>query len=279
MRLANVRGRGVILTGGSSGADVHKASDGAFGPDLPSIYRDWEAFRAWAASIELGADVTFEVEDLQAPSPAPPQVFAIGLNYEEHARETGFDAPTDLPPVFAKFASSLTGPTGEIDLPEGNVDWEVEVVAVIGRAAHRVSAEHAWDHVAGLTVGQDLSERVRQFQGQAPQFGLAKSFPKFSPTGPWLVSPDELENRDDLALGCSIDGEVMQDGRTSNLLVDIPHGIAALSEVVTLLPGDLIFTGTPDGVGLGLVPARFLRSGETLHSWVEGIGTMTHTFR
>lgn len=279
MRLANVCGRGVILTGENNGADVHKASDGVFGPDLPSIYREWERFRAWADSVELDADVTFGVEDLQAPSPAPPQVLAIGLNYAEHARETGFDAPTDLPPVFAKFASSLTGPTGVIDLPEGNVDWEVEVVAVIGRAAHKVPAENAWDYVAGVTVGQDLSERVRQFQGQAPQFGLAKSFPKFSPTGPWLVSPDELQNRDDLALGCSIDGVVMQDGRTSNLLVDIPHGIAALSEVITLLPGDLIFTGTPDGVGLGLIPPRFLRSGETLHTWVEGIGTMTHTFR
>lgn len=279
MRLANVRGRGVILLDDTTGTDVHKASDGAFGPELGAIYDRWQAFQEWAASAALTADVTFAAEDLEAPSPTPLQVFAIGLNYEEHAKETGFDAPVDLPPVFPKWASSLTGPTGEIDLPDGNIDWEVEVVAVIGRTAHKVSADEAWDYVAGVTVGQDLSERVRQFQGQAPQFGLAKSFPKFSPTGPWLVTPEELENRDDLVLGCSIDGEVMQDGRTRNLLVDIPSGIAALSEVVTLLPGDLVFTGTPDGVGLGRTPQRFLRSGETLHTWVEGIGTMTHTFR
>lgn len=279
MRLANVDGRGVIVLTDKSGADVHAASTGAFGPDLAGIYRDWRAFAAWAASADLAEDVTFTPEQLGPPSPAPLQVLAIGLNYEEHAKETGFDAPVELPPVFAKFASSLTGPTGTIDLPDGNVDWEVEVVVVIGAEAHQVTPEQAWDHVAGVTVGQDLSERVRQFRGQAPQFGLAKSFPKFSPTGPWLVTTDELADRDDLVLGCSIDGEVVQDGRTSKLLVDIPHGIAALSEIVTLMPGDLIFTGTPDGVGLGMDPPRFLRSGETLHTWVEGVGTMTHTMR
>lgn len=279
MRLANVDGRGVLVLTEKSGADVHTASEGAFGPDLPAIYRNWEAFTTWATSADPTEDVTFDVEQLGPPSPAPLQVLAIGLNYEEHARETGFNAPVELPPVFAKFSSSLTGPAGVIDLPDGNVDWEVEVVVIIGKTAHGISAHQAWDYVAGVTVGQDLSERLRQFKGQAPQFGLAKSFPGFSPTGPWLVTTDELADRDDLALGCSIDGEVMQDGRTSKLLVDIPHGVAALSEVVTLLPGDLIFTGTPDGVGLGMQPPRFLKSGEILHTWVDGVGTMTHTMR
>lgn len=281
MRLANLDGRAVVVLSDDKGVDVHAASGGAFGPELPGIYTRWAEFRAWIVEAgDLAPDVEIAPERLGAPSPQPAQMIAIGLNYAEHAHETGYDAPSDLPPVFAKFVSSITGPRGVIDLPPGgHTDWEVEVVAVIGRTAHKVSAQGAWDHVAGLTTGQDLSERISQFSGQAPQFGLAKSFPKFSPMGPWLVTTDELADRDDIALGCSIDGEVVQDGRTSNLLFSIPRSIAALSEVLTLLPGDVIFTGTPDGVGIGRSPQRFLQPGETLRTWVEGVGEMVHTLR
>lgn len=281
MRLANLDGRAVVVLSDDKGADVLNASGGEFGPELPGIYARWPAFSAWLGQAgELAPDVEIVAEHLRAPSPQPSQMIAIGLNYAEHARETGYEASTELPPVFAKFASSITGPRGVVDLPHGgHTDWEVEVVAVIGRTAQKVSADEAWDHVAGLTIGQDLSERISQFSGQAPQFGLAKSFPKFSPMGPWLVTPDELADRDDIALGCSIDGEVVQDGRTRNLLFSIPRSIAALSDVVTLLPGDVLFTGTPDGVGIGRQPPRFLQAGETLRSWVDGIGEMLHTFR
>lgn len=278
MRLANVQGRAVIVLTDTSGADVANASDGTFGPEPASVYEQWSVFLEWARSSSLVPDTEFSEHDLRAPSPVPRQIFAIGLNYAEHARETGFDVPVELPPIFTKFSSSVTGPTGVIALPEGNVDWEVEVVAIIGKACHQISASEAWDHVAGLTIGQDLSERVRQFSGQAPQFGLAKSFPGFSPMGPWLVTPDAFADRDDIELGCSLDGEEVQRGRTSNLLVDIPSGIAALSEVVTLLPGDVVFTGTPDGVGIGRTPPRFIQDQQVLHTWIEGIGTMTHSF-
>lgn len=281
MRLANHAGRAVLVLGDDKGADVHAASGGAFGPDLASVYERWDDFLSWVEGAgSVVPDVALDDDLLQAPSPRPRQVFAIGLNYEEHAHETGYQAPTTLPPVFTKFPSSITGPYGEVALPPGgHTDWEVEVVAVIGRTAYRVSPEQAWDHVAGLTIGQDLSERVSQMAGPAPQFGLAKSFPGFSPMGPWLVTTDELPERDDLALGCDIDGDVVQDGRTSKLIFSIPRSIAALSEVVTLYPGDVVFTGTPDGVGLGRTPQRFLQPGETLHTWVEGIGEMRHTFR
>lgn len=287
MRLANHDGRAVLLAAGSTdkGADVAVASGGRFGPDLPAIYADWDAFVAWATPVSstLAPDVVLDRPVLRSPSPAPSQVVAIGLNYADHAAETGFEPPKDLPPVFTKFQSSITGPYGEVALPGGgHTDWEVEVVAVIGREAHDVSVEDAWSYVAGLSVGQDLSERILQFVGQAPQFGFAKSYPGFAPIGPWLVTLDEIDttaNRDDLALGCAIDGEVMQDGRTSNLLFSIPRTIAKLSEVITLRPGDVIFTGTPDGVGLGRTPQRFLQSGESLRTWVEGIGEMEHTFR
>lgn len=282
MRLANHDGRAVLVLPGTDdkAADVATASAGAFGPDLQGIYDRWDAFVSWAAEADLVADVVLDRTRLGSPSPRPSQVVAIGLNYADHAAETGFEPPTDLPPVFTKFASSITGPYGEVSLPDGgHTDWEVEVVAVIGKQAHRVSAEEAWDHVAGLSVGQDLSERILQFVGQAPQFGFAKSYPGFAPIGPWLVTLDEIPDRDDLALGCAIDGQVVQDGRTSKLIFSIPRTIAKLSEVITLRPGDVIFTGTPDGVGLGMQPQRFLQPGETLRTWVEGIGEMEHTFR
>lgn len=278
MRIANVDGRATIVLSPTSGADVHTASGGRFGPGLTDLYDRWDSFSAWAADAAPAADVELSPERLGAPSPRPPQVFAIGLNYAEHAKETGFDVPVELPPIFTKFPSSIAGPFTAVELPPGNVDWEVEIVAVIGRTCHRVTAAEAWEYVAGLTIGQDLSERVRQFSGQAPQFGLAKSFPGFSPMGPWLVTPDELDDRDDIRLGCSLDGETVQDGRTGQLLVSIPEGIAALSEVVTLMPGDVVFTGTPDGVGVGRTPPRFIEKGQTLESWAAGIGSMTQTF-
>ncbi|XRQ10575.1 fumarylacetoacetate hydrolase family protein [Actinomadura welshii] len=279
MRVANHAGRAVLVVSEGKAADIATASGGRFGPDPQHVYDHWDAFTAWAATTAPEPGVEIDKTRLGSPSPTPSQVVAIGLNYADHAAEAGFAPPKDLPPVFTKFASSITGPYGEIELPEGgNTDWEVEVVAVIGRPAHRITADEAWDHVAGLTIGQDLSERILQFVGEAPQFGFAKSYPGFAPMGPWLVTPDELPDRDDLALGCAIDGETVQDGRTSKLIFSIPRTIAKLSEVITLHPGDVIFTGTPDGVGLGMTPQRFLQPGETLHTWVEGIGEMQHTF-
>lgn len=284
MRIANHAGRAVVVLDDGKAADIATASAGLFGPEPADIYTRWDAFVVWAGGAELSADVVLDRAALGAPSPTPSQVVAIGLNYADHAAETGYEAPTTLPPVFTKFPSAITGPYGEITLVEGgHNDWEVEVVAVIGREAHRVGEADAWSYVAGLTVGQDLSERASQLSGPAPQFGLAKSFPGYAPMGPWLVTLDELQaaglDRDDLALGCAIDGETVQDGRTSKLIFSIPRTIAKLSEVLTLRPGDVIFTGTPDGVGMGMDPPRWLRPGETLRTWVEGLGEMEHTLR
>jgi 2-keto-4-pentenoate hydratase/2-oxohepta-3-ene-1,7-dioic acid hydratase in catechol pathway len=281
VKIANVADRAVIVTSASAGFDVHEASAGRFGPDLPSIYDNWGEFVAWAQ--DLGGEtetVRFHDELLGAPSPSPRQVFAIGLNYRDHAAESGFDAPTHLPPVFTKFVSSVTGPYTSVSLPPGgNTDWEVELVAVIGVEASQVHADQAWRYVAGLTVGQDLSERVSQLRGPAPQFGLGKSFGGFSPTGPWMVTIDELTDPDNLELGCAIDGVTVQQGRTSDLIFSVPRLVAELSRTVVLYPGDLIFTGTPAGVGLGRKPQRFLQPGETLRSWIQGIGEIRQSFK
>ncbi|MGH3351194.1 MAG: fumarylacetoacetate hydrolase family protein [Nocardioides sp.] len=289
MKLANLDGRAVLITTDDTGnttepraVDVHKASDGRFGPDPASLFADWPAFSDWALSARTDTPedaVGFDTTELGAPSPEPRQIFAIGLNYTAHAAESGFEPPTGLPPVFPKFVSSLTGPVTEVTLPEGgNTDWEVEVVAVIGRTTSNVTEEDAWDHIAGLTVGQDISERITQLSGPAPQFGLGKSFPGFSPTGPWLVTADELPDPEDLELRCDLDGENVQLGRTNNLIVPIPRLVAELSKIVTLYPGDLIFTGTPEGVGLGRDPQRFVEAGQTLVSAVEGIGELRQRF-
>jgi 2,4-didehydro-3-deoxy-L-rhamnonate hydrolase len=162
--------------------------------------------------------------------------------------------------------------------PGGHVDWEIELVAVIGRRAETVSAAEAWSHVAGLTAGQDLSERITQLAGTAPQFSLGKSFPGFAPIGPWVVTVDEFDDPDDIELKCSIGEETLQHGRTSDYLFGVPALIEGLSRVTALLPGDIIFCGTPPGVGLGRDPQRFLQPGEELISQVSGIGELRQKF-
>lgn len=278
MRLANLSGRAVIMTSDDAGFDVHTASDGRFGPDLAQIYARWQDFTAWAVKAE-GSSVPIEMAKLGSPSPQPTQVFAIGLNYSDHAAESGFERPDQIPPVFTKWQSAITGPVTTVALPPGgDTDWEVELVVIIGAQAKNLTPGTGWDVVAGLAVGQDLSERISQLQGPAPQFSLGKSFPGFAPIGPWLVSPDEFVDRDDLELWAQIDGEDVQRGRTSQLIFPVAELIEKLSGVVTLLPGDVIFTGTPSGVGFARKPPRLLKAGETLVSGVEGIGMLRQSF-
>lgn len=273
MRIANLTGRLVLVTD-SGAVDVEKASQGRFGSDPSAIYRCWSDFLDWVNSTTLPGGAPFEETALGAPVPEPGQIFAIGLNYKEHALESGItDFPVE-PPVFTKFRAAIAGPYGNLPLPTATVDWEAELVVVIGKEAHRVSAADAWNHVAGLTVGQDYSDRTRQLVPPAPQFSLGKSFPGFAPAGPVVVTVDELDNPDDLEIGCSVNGEQVQKGRTSDLIFSVPVLIERLSAVLPLQPGDLIFTGTPSGVGGGRRPQRFLSPGDEVVTWIEGIGEL-----
>lgn len=286
MRIANIDNRAALVLGTEGverAVDIAAVSRGRYGPTLAGIYEAWEGFTKWVAEQDISAlaEDSFAIDRraLGAPSPAPRQVFAVGLNYHAHAAESGFESPTHLPPVFTKYASSFTGPDTEVIIPTGgNVDWEVELVVVIGREAKKITEHDAWSHVAGLTAGQDISERVSQLRGPAPQFGLGKSFDGFSPQGPWLVTPDEFADPDNLELGCSIDGEQVQKGNTRELIFSVSKLISILSHTVTLYPGDVIFTGTPAGVGVGREPQRFLQAGEHLDSWIEGIGELHQRF-
>jgi 2-keto-4-pentenoate hydratase/2-oxohepta-3-ene-1,7-dioic acid hydratase in catechol pathway len=270
MKLANYEGRAAIAFDDSI-VDIHDASGGEFGPELMSVYDEWPAFQDFAAGVHTGVTPLLE-GSLGPPVPAPRQVFAIGLNYRSHAQESGMVLPA-VPATFTKFPASLAGPFDDIEIAGDTIDWEVELVAVIGTRADRVAEADGWSHVAGLTVGQDISDRTLQFAAGA-QFSLGKSRRGFGPMGPWLVTLDEVPNPDDLALGCSVNGETMQHARTSDLIFAVPRLIAELSDVLPLLPGDIIFTGTPAGIGATRQPARFLQAGETLESWIEGIGTI-----
>ncbi|KIC70127.1 fumarylacetoacetate hydrolase family protein [Kocuria rhizophila] len=281
MKIANVSGRAALITADGRAVDIERASYGAYGPDLPSVYERWAEFLDWSGNADWSSAPAqeFTEHSLGSPSPQPRQILAIGLNYSAHAAESGFEQPDTLPPVFTKFVSALTGPYTTVELPEGgHTDWEVELTVVIGKEAHRVAAADAWDHVAGVTVAQDLSERITQLDGPAPQFGFGKSFPGFLPVGPYLVTADELPDRDAVDLSCDIDGEVVQSGNTRDLIFPVAQLIEGLSRVVTLYPGDLIITGTPDGIGAGRTPQRFLQDGEVLTSRIAGIGELRQTF-
>jgi 2,4-didehydro-3-deoxy-L-rhamnonate hydrolase len=273
MRVANAEGRAVLVHGDGI-VDIARASAGSLPADPQALYDRWDDVRALADRVTT-PDAPLELTQLEAPVPRPRQVFAIGMNYAAHAAEAGVEPPA-FPPTFTKFPTCLTGPEATVELPSEFVDWEVELVVVIARRSYEVAEGNGWSHVAGLTIGQDLSERIVQTRPPAPQFSLGKSFPGFGPIGPWIITPDELDDPDDLALGCTVNGEEVQKSRTSDLIFGVDALINRLSSITPLLPGDLIFTGTPSGVGGTRTPPRFLAPGDELVSTIEGIGTI-HT--
>ncbi|CAN5283185.1 fumarylacetoacetate hydrolase family protein [soil metagenome] len=285
MRLANLDGRlariidsGVIDAEGEERAvDVERASDGLFSADPQAVYSRWDEFRDWVSNARIDGGEVLDRALLGPPIPRPPQVFAIGVNYVEHAEEAGY--PSDsLPVTFTKFPSCLTGPEATVVLPSDFVDWEVELVVVVGKRGENVAREDAFDHVAGFTVGQDLSERHVQAEGTKPQFSLGKSYRGFGPTGPWVVTLDELTDPTDLEIGCRVADEQLQKSRTSRLIYDIPELIVRLSSICVLQPGDIIFSGTPAGVGNARTPKRFLTTDDVLVSTIEGVGSITTRF-
>lgn len=284
MRVANRLGRVVLLVADRA-VDVERASAGRFGPDPMSVFEAWEPFLEWAADADFSDGDSFEPEELGPPVPRPRQVFAIGLNYRDHAAESKLPHPEELI-VFTKFPSSLAGAESTVRLSSDSVDWEAELVAVVGRSLHLASPDEARVALAGFTVGQDLSDRGMQLRGPAPQFGLAKSFPGFSPIGPALVTLDELPRPDSLSIRAEVSGPTaadhpggtwtVQDGNTRDMIFPVDQIVSDLSQVLTLFPGDLVFTGTPAGVGAA--QGVSLQPGDTLRTTVEGIGTIVNRF-
>ncbi|MFM7409565.1 MAG: fumarylacetoacetate hydrolase family protein [Actinomycetota bacterium] len=216
---------------------------------------------------------TIDAAKLGAPSPTPQKVFGIGLNYKTHAAESNMEVP-DNPVVFAKFSSCICAPNSNIELRSNSVDYEGEIVVIIGTPGKDISQADAWNHVFAITAGQDVSDRPVQMASKPPHFDLGKSFDTFGPIGPVAVSPDVLPNRDKIAIKCLVNGEERQNDTSANLIFGIPFLIEYLSHITTLNTGDVIFTGTPAGVGAA--QKKLLRDGDIVTTVVDGVGTMTN---
>lgn len=251
----------------------------------PDFVRDYdEAFfagggldrlREWAAGEDTRGTAV-EIPDGTRLGPAvarPSKIICVGLNYRSHAEETHAAIPTE-PVLFMKASSAWNGPYDEVEIPDGavKVDWEVELALVIGKTAKNVTEAEALNYVAGYGIMVDYSERAWQKE-RGGQWVKGKSADTFAPFGPWLVTTDELPEAGSLPLHLTLNGTVMQDGSTSDLIFPVPHLISYISRFMTLLPGDVISTGTPSGVGAGMVPPRFLKPGDEVEASVGSLGT------
>jgi len=272
VRIANLDGRAALVDDGRF-VDIEEATNGDLPSDPMAVLQQLERLRD--LTVPNDAEPLDETR-LRAPVPRPQKILGAGINYYDHAREANFDVP-DQPLLFSKLPSAITGPTEPIVLPQGRaeVDWEAELVVVIGRRARAVGEAEAWSYVAGLTGGQDISDREEQFRSLR-QFTMGKSFDSYAPIGPLLVTPDELADPNDLAVRCWIDGTEVQNGRTSDCIFSVAQLIAWASQICTLEPGDLIFTGTPPGVGYIRTPPQYLRAGTVLETEIEGIGRLAN---
>ncbi|MBU0584314.1 MAG: fumarylacetoacetate hydrolase family protein [Alphaproteobacteria bacterium] len=203
----------------------------------------------------------------------------IGLNYSDHAAETGATVPSE-PIIFMKATSAIVGPNDDVLIPRGSekTDWEVELAIVIGKPAKYVSESEALDYVAGYCVAHDVSERAFQAERQG-QWTKGKSCDTFGPTGPWLVTKDEVADPQNLKMWLTVNGKTMQDGSTKTMVYGVAHLVSYLSQFMSLLPGDIISTGTPPGVGLGMKPPMFLKDGDVVELGIEGLGTQKQTFK
>ncbi|WP_406281096.1 fumarylacetoacetate hydrolase family protein [Nocardia sp. NBC_00881] len=277
MKLANINGRPSIVRDGLA-LDVAAVSKGAIEPDLhvlSDLSRHGE-LRALADSAAEEDWQDFDFRDLGRVS-RPYKAIGVALNYRAHAEESDLPIP-DEPSVFAKFASSVIGPSDTVVVPLAfdKVDYEAEVVVVMGAIGKNIREEDAWSYVAGITAGQDISDRREQWRKPLNQFTLPKSYDTFSPIGPFLVTLDEFENRNDIEVVGHVDDLEVQRGRTSDLIFSIPELIVWLSRRVTFEPGDLIFTGTPAGCGVRRTPRLYLRDGMVLRTSVSGVGSMAN---
>jgi len=228
-----------------------------------------------AALAKLDTDSLPAVEGnprLGPPVAGVGKIVAVGINYAAHGEETNFDVP-DEPILFSKAVTALSGPNDPVILPKGSKkgDWEVELAIVIGRRAQYVEQAGAMNVIAGYTILNDVSEREFQLE-RSGQWVKGKSFDTFAPTGPWLVTPDEVPDPQNLRLWLDVNDQRMQDGNTSTMIFGITHLISAISGYMTLMPGDIIATGTPSGVGLGQNPPVFLKPGDVMRLGVEGMG-------
>ncbi len=257
-------------------SDNRRIDASSFGEDYTEFFFATDGLarlQAWADANASSAPEIGEEVRLGAPIARPSKIICIGLNYSDHARETNAPTPSE-PIVFFKATSSLVGPNDDLVIPKNSekTDWEVELAVVIGKKTSYVSEDEALDYVAGYTLHNDYSERAFQLE-RGGQWVKGKSADTFAPLGPYLATQDEVANVHNLRLWLTVNGEKKQDGHTSNLIFKVPFVVSYLSQFMTLLPGDVISTGTPAGVGLGFKPPQYLKPGDVVELGIEGLGT------
>ncbi|HEY5111837.1 MAG TPA: fumarylacetoacetate hydrolase family protein [Acidimicrobiales bacterium] len=276
MRLANLAGRSTIVTDEGL-IDVATSSNGAFSASVDKCVGQIDKLRVWFSAAQPNPsdstppDALYGDPRLGPVVTVPQQIFAVGLNYRHHAEEMGLDLPTQ-PMIFTKFVSSLCGPNDEVPIPSATTDFEAELVVVLGTKARNLAVDDALSAVAGYCVGQDFSERTLQMRGPSAQFSLGKSFRNFSPIGPWLTTTDDVAFPNSLAITCSVSGTEYQNSTTSDMVFSVAEVVSYLSSIVELRPGDLIFTGSPHGVGQGHTPPVFLKPGDRVVTEIERLG-------
>jgi len=276
MRLANHAGRATVVVDGRA-VDVETASGGSLGSD-PMLLADLANHPVLQRIADAAVPADWPAVDeakLGAPVPRPPKGFGVALNYRQHAVESNLAIPEE-PHLFAKTENCVCGPFDDIVVPAGRekVDYEAELVIAFGRRCSGATRADAWSYLAGVTCGQDISDRGEQFRLPVKQFTIAKSYDTFGPIGPYLVTPDEFADPDALDLVGRLSGVEMQRTSTNDLIFGVPALVEWLSRFITFQPGDLIWTGTPGGVGEAQQPPRFLRAGDIVETEIPGIGCM-----
>ena len=275
MRLVTYDKGGNATLGARKADQVVDLSDVA--PDMRAYLDGGDRTRKDAeAAISTGAGATDAGGvKILAPIQNPEKIICIGLNYADHAEESGMAIPEE-PIVFSKYASTIIGPGDEIRVPPSSskTDYEVELVVVIGKRGKDISEADALDHVAGYTIGHDVSARDYQLEKPGGQWMLGKTFDTFAPIGPEIVTSDEVGDPHALGIRCILNGDTVQDSTTAQLIFKVPQLVAYLSHVFTLAPGDLIFTGTPPGVGMARDPQLWLKPGDTVVCEVDGLGRL-----
>ncbi|MEM9985740.1 MAG: fumarylacetoacetate hydrolase family protein [Bacteroidota bacterium] len=258
-----------------------RLADGSY-RDLSALIQDFDESFWRTGQLQLITNLSTEelaalppvpdTERLGAPIARPSKIICVGLNYADHARESGMEAPKE-PVVFFKASTAICGPFDQVTIPPGSqkTDWEVELAVLIGREAKHVAQEEALDYVGGYLLHNDISERAYQLE-QGGQWVKGKSYDTFAPLGPWLVTADEIPDPGKLSAWLEVNGQRYQDGHTRELIFSVPELISYLSQYMTLLPGDLISTGTPPGVGLGMNPPTYLKAGDVMRLGIDGLG-------
>lgn len=274
LRLGVIGGRAHAILGDiAAPVAVDIAEHTSLPSDPMACIAKWDELRTAVRALEPAHGRAITITDLDCPVPTPRQMFAIGLNYRKHAEEMSSQIPSQ-PLVFAKFQSSLNSPTGDIRIASDTTDYESEVIIVIGRGGRNIDRARAWEHIAGLCVGQDVSDRGLQYAGNPPQFSMGKSRQGFSPIGPWVTDMTDNPRRDTLLVQCSINGELRQNTEITDMIFPIDQIVAHLSSICELYPGDVVYTGSPFGVGHGMKPPKYLKPGDVIETSLEGVGTM-----